>query len=43
MDRVGVIRFGLQNQPTKLLGGLEPAGLMVLNRKSECFGNRCHT
>jgi hypothetical protein len=25
-----------------LLGSLQPAGLMVLDRNRQCFGKRCH-
>jgi hypothetical protein len=42
MNRIGLTRFNLQNPPVDLLGGLQPAGLMVLDRDRQCFGNRCH-
>ena len=42
MNRIGVIRLGRENLPIDLLGGLQPAGLMVLDRNRQCFGNRCH-
>jgi hypothetical protein len=42
MPRIGMLRLGLQDPPIDLLGGLQPAGLVVLNRDRQCFGNRCH-
>ena len=32
MERVGMIRLDRQNLPVDLLGGLQPTGLMVLDR-----------
>ena len=42
MNRIGLIRFSLENLPIDLLGSLQPTGLMVLDRNRQCFGNRCH-
>ena len=42
MNRIGLIRFDLEDPPIDLLGGLQPAGLMVLERNRQCFGNRRH-
>ena len=42
MDRIGMIRLDRENLPIDLLGSLQPAGLMVLDRNRQCFGNRCH-
>ena len=42
MRRVGMARVGLENPPINLLGGLQPAGLMVLDRNRQCLGNRRH-
>ena len=42
MERIGMIRLDRENLPIDLLGGLQPAGLMVLDRNRQCFGNRCH-
>ena len=37
-----MIRLDRENLPVDLLGSLQPAGLMVLDRNRQCFGNRCH-
>jgi hypothetical protein len=37
MNRVGVIRFRLQDLPVDLLGGLQPTGLMVLDRDGQAL------
>ena len=42
VPRVGMIRLDRENLPVDLLGGLQPTGLMVLDRNRQCFGNRCH-
>ena len=42
MNRVGLIRLSLENLPIDLLGGLQPTGLMVLDRNRQRFGNRRH-
>ena len=42
MERIGLIRLDCENLPIDLLGSLQPAGLMVLDRNRQCFGNRCH-
>ena len=42
MQRIGMIRLDRENLPIDLLGRLQPAGLMVLDRNRQCFGNRCH-
>ena len=42
MDRIGMIRIDRENLPVDLLGRLQPAGLMVLDRNCKCFGNGCH-
>jgi hypothetical protein len=42
MNRVGLIRLGLQNLPIDPLGSLQPAGLMVPDRNRQRLGNRCH-
>ena len=42
MPRIGMIRLDRENLPVNLLGGLQPAGLMMLDRNRQCFGNRCH-
>jgi hypothetical protein len=42
MQRVGLIRLDLKNLPINLFGGLQPTGLMVLDRNRQCFRNRCH-
>ena len=42
MPGVGLIRLGREDLPADLLGGLQPAGLMVLDRDCQCFGERCH-
>ena len=42
MNRIGLIRLDRENLPVDLLGSLQPAGLMVLDRNRQCFGNRCH-
>jgi hypothetical protein len=42
MPRIGMIRLECENLPVNLLGGLQPAGLMVLEGNRQCFGNRCH-
>ncbi len=42
MEGVGLIRLDGENLPVDLLGSLQPAGLMVLDRNRQCFGNRCH-
>ncbi len=42
MNRIGLIRLDGENLPINLLGGLQPTGLMVLERNGQCFGNRCH-
>ena len=42
MDRVGLIRFNLQNLPIDLLGSLQPSALMVLKGNRQCLGNRWH-
>jgi hypothetical protein len=39
---VGMIRLGRENLPVNLLGSLQPAGLMVLDRNRQRFGNRRH-
>ena len=43
MERIGMIRLDRENLPVDLLGSLEPAGLMVLDRNRQFFGNRCHS
>ena len=42
MQRIGLIGFDREDLPIDLLGGLQPPGLMVLDRNRQCFGNRCH-
>ena len=42
MPRIGMIRLDRENLPVDLLGGMQPAGLMVLDRDRQCFGNGCH-
>ena len=42
MNRIGLVRFRLEDLPIDLLGSLQPAALMVLDRNRQCFGNRCH-
>ncbi len=42
MPRIGMIRLDRENLPIDLLSGLQPTGLVVLNRSRHCFGNRCH-
>ena len=42
MPRIGLIRLSRKNLPIDLLGGLQPTGLMVLDRNRQGFGNRCH-
>ena len=42
MQRIGLIGLDGENLPVDLLGGLEPARLMVLNRQRQGFGNCCH-
>jgi hypothetical protein len=42
MPSVGMIRLQRKDLPIDLLGGLQPAGLMVLDCNRQCFGNRCH-
>jgi hypothetical protein len=42
MNRFGVIRLDLQDQTIELLGGLQPAGLVVLDRGRQGFGDGCH-
>ena len=37
-----MVRLDGENLPIDLLGGLQPAGLMVLDRNRKCFGNRRH-
>ena len=37
-----VVWFSLQDLAIDRLGGLQPTGLMVLNRDRECFGDGCH-
>jgi hypothetical protein len=37
MDRIRMARFRLQNSPVDLLGGLQPTGLMVLDRNRQYF------
>ena len=42
MHRIGLIRIEREDLPINLLGRLQPARLMVLDRDGQCFGNRCH-
>jgi hypothetical protein len=42
VNRLGVMRIGLQDLSIDLLGGLEAAGFVVLEREGEGFGNRGH-
>jgi len=42
MDRIGLIRFSLENPPIDLLGSLEPTSLMVLECNRQFVRNRCH-
>src|SRR5262245_55206574 len=42
MYRIGVIRVSIQDLPNDLLGSMEPAGLMVLDRDRQRFRNCCH-
>ena len=42
MDRIDLIRLDRQYLPIDLLGGLQPTGLMMLDRNGQGFGNRCH-
>ena len=37
-----MIRLDRENLPIDLLGSLQPAGLMVLDRNRQCFGNSRH-
>ncbi len=42
MPRIGLIRHDRKNLPVDLLGSLQAAGLMVLDRDRQRFRNRCH-
>ena len=42
MQRVGMTRLRLENLPIDLLGGLQPTGLMVLDRNRQRLGSRRH-
>ncbi len=42
MNGIGVIRLDRENLPINLLGGLQPAALMMPDRNRQCFGNRRH-
>ena len=42
MDGIGLIRFQLQDSPIDLLGGLQPATLMMPDRNRQDFGDDCH-
>ena len=42
MERIGLIRLNRENLAINLLGRLQPAALMVLDRNRQCFGNCCH-
>src|SRR5208282_3602924 len=42
MNRIGLTWRDLENLPIDLLGGLQPTAMMVPDRNSQCFGNRCH-
>jgi hypothetical protein len=42
MQCIGMIWLDGENLPVDLLGGLQPTGLMVLDRNRQCLGNRCH-
>jgi hypothetical protein len=37
-----VVWFSLEDPAIDRLGGLQPTGLVVLNRDRECFRNGCH-
>jgi hypothetical protein len=41
MNRIDVIRLDRQNLPIDLLGGLQPTGLMMLDRNRQRISNRC--
>ena len=42
MERVGLIRLDGENLPVDLLGGLQPAALMVLDRNRQKFRSCRH-
>jgi hypothetical protein len=42
MDRIDVIWLNNKDLPVDLLGSLQTASPMVLDRNRQCFGNRCH-
>ena len=43
MDRIGMIRLHSEDLPIDLLGDLQPAASMVLDRNRQRFRNRCHS
>ena len=42
VERIGMIRLELEYLPIDLLGGMQPAGLMILDRDRKSLGNRHH-
>ena len=42
VQRVGMVRLGLQYLEIDLPGSFQPAALMVADRKRQCLRNGCH-